>query len=75
MLPYVWEFNDEAEPENPAEREEEPGMKMVELRPDLRMVLDQGPGQAYLLRRGSEAVLIDTGIAGQGDSVAAALRD
>jgi glyoxylase-like metal-dependent hydrolase (beta-lactamase superfamily II) len=50
-------------------------MKMVELRPDLRMVLDDGPGQAYLLRRGSEAVLIDTGIAGQGDSVAAALRD
>ena len=50
-------------------------MKMVELRPDLRMVLDDGPGQAYLLRRGSEAVLNDTGIAGQGDSVAAALRD
>jgi hypothetical protein len=38
-------------------------MKMVELRPDLRMVLDDGRGQAYLLRRGSEAVLIDTGIA------------
>jgi hypothetical protein len=36
-------------------------MKMVELRPDLRMVLGDGPGHAYLLRRGSEAVLIDTG--------------
>jgi glyoxylase-like metal-dependent hydrolase (beta-lactamase superfamily II) len=50
-------------------------MNLVELRPDLRMVLDDGPGQAYLLRRGSEAVLVDTGIAGQGDSVAAALID
>jgi glyoxylase-like metal-dependent hydrolase (beta-lactamase superfamily II) len=50
-------------------------MQIVQVRPDLRMVLDDGPGQAYLLRRGSEAVLIDTGISGQGDSVAAALRD
>jgi glyoxylase-like metal-dependent hydrolase (beta-lactamase superfamily II) len=50
-------------------------MKMVELRPDLRMVLDSGPGQAYLLRRGSTVVLIDTGIAGQGADIAATLRD
>lgn len=50
-------------------------MNMVELRPDLRMVLDDGPGQAYLLRRGSDVVLVDTGIAGQGESVAASLRD
>lgn len=39
-------------------------MTMVELRADLRMVLDDGPGQAYLLKRESGAVLIDTGIAG-----------
>jgi glyoxylase-like metal-dependent hydrolase (beta-lactamase superfamily II) len=50
-------------------------MNVVDVRPGLRMVLDSGPGQAYLLRRGSEAVLVDTGIAGQGDAVAAALRD
>jgi len=37
------------------------------------MVLDSGPGQAYLLRRGTQAVLIDTGIAGQGDAIAGAL--
>jgi glyoxylase-like metal-dependent hydrolase (beta-lactamase superfamily II) len=49
-------------------------MNVVGLRPDLRMVLDQGPGQAYLLRRGPEAVLIDTGIAGQGNAIAEALR-
>ena len=48
-------------------------MNVVDIRPDLRMVLDSGPGQAYLLRRGSQAVLIDTGIAGQGDAIAAAL--
>lgn len=48
-------------------------VNVVDLRPDLRMVLDDGPGQAYLLRRGPEAVLIDTGIAGQGDAIAAAL--
>jgi glyoxylase-like metal-dependent hydrolase (beta-lactamase superfamily II) len=50
-------------------------MSVVDLRPDLRMVLDSGPGQAYLLRRGPEAVLIDTGIAGQGDAIAKALLD
>ncbi|WP_066943157.1 MBL fold metallo-hydrolase [Streptomyces lushanensis] len=49
-------------------------MKIVDLRPDLRMVLDDGPGQAYLLRRGSDAVLVDTGIAGQGDVITEALR-
>jgi glyoxylase-like metal-dependent hydrolase (beta-lactamase superfamily II) len=50
-------------------------MNIVDLRPDLRMVLDNGPGQAYLLRRGRQVVLVDTGIAGQGDALAAALRD
>jgi glyoxylase-like metal-dependent hydrolase (beta-lactamase superfamily II) len=49
-------------------------MNVVDLRPDLRMVLDSGPGQAYLLRRGPEAVLVDTGIAGQGGAIAQALR-
>lgn len=50
-------------------------MNVVDIRSDLRMVLDSGPGQAYLLRRGSQAVLIDTGIAGQGDAIASALLD
>jgi glyoxylase-like metal-dependent hydrolase (beta-lactamase superfamily II) len=50
-------------------------MNVVDIRPDLRMVLDSGPGQAYLLRRGTEAVLIDTGIAGQGEAIAGALSD
>ena len=48
-------------------------MNVVDIRSDLRMVLDSGPGQAYLLRRGTQAVLIDTGIAGQGDAIAGAL--
>ncbi|WP_295699562.1 MBL fold metallo-hydrolase, partial [Lapillicoccus sp.] len=50
-------------------------MNIVDLRPDLRMVLDSGPGQAYLLRRGSKVVLIDAGITGQGETIAQALRD
>ncbi|WP_030442942.1 MBL fold metallo-hydrolase [Actinoplanes subtropicus] len=50
-------------------------MNVIDLRPDLRMVLDSGPGQAYLLRRGRQVVLVDTGIAGQGDAIAAALLD
>lgn len=50
-------------------------MNVVGIRPDLRMVLDSGPGQAYLLRRGAQAVLIDTGIAGQGGAIAAARAD
>jgi glyoxylase-like metal-dependent hydrolase (beta-lactamase superfamily II) len=50
-------------------------VNLVYLRPDLLMVLDRGPGQAYLLRRGPEAVLIDTGIAGQGEAIAGALRE
>jgi glyoxylase-like metal-dependent hydrolase (beta-lactamase superfamily II) len=50
-------------------------VNIVDLRPDLRMVLDSGPGQAYLLRRGPAAVLVDTGIAGQGDAIAEALHD
>jgi glyoxylase-like metal-dependent hydrolase (beta-lactamase superfamily II) len=50
-------------------------MKMTELRTDLRMVLDSGPGQAYLLRRGEDVVLVDTGIAGQGGAIELALKD
>lgn len=50
-------------------------MTMAELRGDLRMVLDDGPGQAYLLRSGDQVVIVDTGIAGQGDAIAAALQD
>jgi glyoxylase-like metal-dependent hydrolase (beta-lactamase superfamily II) len=52
----------------------ETDVNIVDVRADLRMVLDSGPGQAYLLRRGPETILIDTGIAGQGDAIAAALR-
>jgi glyoxylase-like metal-dependent hydrolase (beta-lactamase superfamily II) len=48
-------------------------MNVADIRSDLRMVRDSGPGQAYLLRRGPQAVLIDTGIAGQGDAIADAL--
>ena len=50
-------------------------MNVVDIRSDLRMVLDSGTGQAYLLRRGTQAILIDTGIAGQGDAIADALVD
>jgi glyoxylase-like metal-dependent hydrolase (beta-lactamase superfamily II) len=50
-------------------------MNAVDIRPDLRMVLDSGPGQAYLLRRGEQVTLIDTGIAGQGAAIAQALAD
>lgn len=53
----------------------ETDLNIVDLRPDLRMVLDSGPGQAYLLRRGSKVVLIDAGITGQGETIAQALRD
>ncbi|AWS47910.1 MBL fold metallo-hydrolase [Planotetraspora silvatica] len=59
---------------NPFDRGET-DMNVVDVRSDLRMVLDSGPGQAYLLRRGSKVVLVDTGIAGQGDTIAAVLRD
>jgi glyoxylase-like metal-dependent hydrolase (beta-lactamase superfamily II) len=50
-------------------------MKMTELRTDLRMVLDSGPGQAYLLCRDEQVVLVDTGIAGQGRAIESALQD
>ena len=50
-------------------------MTMTELRTDLRMVLDNGPGQAYLLRRGDDVVLVDTGIAGQGGAIESALKE
>ena len=49
-------------------------MSVIDIRPDLRMVLDSGPGQAYLLRRKAGVVLVDTGIAGQGEAIAEALR-
>jgi glyoxylase-like metal-dependent hydrolase (beta-lactamase superfamily II) len=49
-------------------------MDVVDLRPDLRFLRGM-PGNAYLLRSGPGAVLIDTGRVGQGSVVAAALRD
>jgi glyoxylase-like metal-dependent hydrolase (beta-lactamase superfamily II) len=49
-------------------------MDVVDLRPDLRF-LRGVPGQAYLLRHGGGVTLIDTGQVGQGEIVAAALRD
>lgn len=50
-------------------------MTMTELREDLRVVFDSGPGQAYLLRQGDRVVLVDTGIAGQGPAIEASLED
>jgi glyoxylase-like metal-dependent hydrolase (beta-lactamase superfamily II) len=49
-------------------------MDVIDLRRDLRMLLS-APGQAYLLRRGTGVVLIDTGRVGEGEAIAAALRD
>ena len=46
----------------------------VDLRPDLRM-LPGAPGHAYLFRRRDGVVLVDTGLPGRGEAVAAALRD
>lgn len=50
-------------------------MTMTEIRPDLRVVFDDGPGQTYLLRRGDDVVAVDTGIVGNGEAIAAALQD
>jgi len=47
---------------------------VVDLRPDLRL-LQELPGQAYLLRHSGGVALIDTGRVGRGEAVAAALRD
>lgn len=47
---------------------------VVDLRPDLRMLISP-PGQAYLLRHGSGVLLVDTGRVGDGEAIAAALRD
>ncbi|HEY2225590.1 MBL fold metallo-hydrolase [Actinomycetospora sp.] len=49
-------------------------MDVVDLRPDLRMLVG-APGQAYLVRTPRGVVLVDTGAVGNGESVAAALRD
>jgi glyoxylase-like metal-dependent hydrolase (beta-lactamase superfamily II) len=49
-------------------------MDVVDLRPDLRMLVEP-PGQAYLLRHAGRVLLVDTGPVGSGDTVAAALRD
>jgi len=48
-------------------------MDVVDLRPDLRMLLAD-PGQAYLFRRGTDVTLVDTGRVGCGADVADALR-
>ncbi|BCJ37059.1 putative metallo-beta-lactamase superfamily protein [Actinocatenispora thailandica] len=49
-------------------------MEIVELRPDLRMVVG-APGQAYLLRHSGGVLLVDTGRMGTGDAIAGALRE
>ncbi len=49
-------------------------MDVVDLRPDLRMLVGT-PGQAYLLRHAGGVMLVDTGAVGSGEAVAAALRD
>jgi glyoxylase-like metal-dependent hydrolase (beta-lactamase superfamily II) len=49
-------------------------MDVVDLRPDLRMLVEP-PGQAYLLRHAGGVLLVDTGPVGSGDTVTAALRD
>ncbi|BCJ28802.1 MBL fold metallo-hydrolase [Actinocatenispora sera] len=48
-------------------------MEIVELRADLRMVVDP-PGQAYLLRHSGGVLLVDAGRVGTGEAIAAALR-
>jgi glyoxylase-like metal-dependent hydrolase (beta-lactamase superfamily II) len=50
-------------------------MEIVDLKPTLRMLVLDNPGQAYLVRHGASAILIDTGTAGQADSIAEALAD
>ncbi|MFC5948609.1 MBL fold metallo-hydrolase [Pseudonocardia lutea] len=49
-------------------------MDVVDLRPDLRMLVGN-PGQAYLHRRGEEVLLVDTGPLGSAPAIAGALRD
>lgn len=49
-------------------------MDVIDLRRDLRMLVGP-PGQAYLVRRGGEITLVDTGRSGSGADVAAALAD
>jgi glyoxylase-like metal-dependent hydrolase (beta-lactamase superfamily II) len=50
-------------------------MDIVDLTPDLRMLVLDNPGQAYLLRQGEHVILVDTGTAGQADSIAEALEN
>ena len=49
-------------------------MDIIDLTPSLRMLILDNPGQAYLIRQGEHVILIDTGTAGQADSIAAALE-
>jgi glyoxylase-like metal-dependent hydrolase (beta-lactamase superfamily II) len=49
-------------------------MDVVDLGPDVRMLVGV-PGQAYLVKTPRGVVLVDTGAVGNGESVAAALRD
>jgi glyoxylase-like metal-dependent hydrolase (beta-lactamase superfamily II) len=50
-------------------------MNIVDLTPNLRMLELENPGQAYLLRRGDQVILVDTGTAGQESAIAEGLRD
>lgn len=49
-------------------------MQIVDLRPDLRMLVEP-PGQAYLVRRDGEISLVDALAPGSGPAIAAAVRD
>ena len=49
-------------------------MNVVAIRSDLRMVLDSGPGQAYLLQRGTQAVLAGVSASAARDAVLAGVR-
>jgi glyoxylase-like metal-dependent hydrolase (beta-lactamase superfamily II) len=49
-------------------------MNMIDVTPDLRMLVLDNPGQAYLVRHGEHVVLVDTGTAGQAEAIAEALE-
>jgi len=49
-------------------------VNIVDVTPNLRMLVLDNPGQAYLVRSGEHVVLVDTGTAGQAESIAEALE-
>ncbi len=49
-------------------------METIEITPNLRMLRFE-VGQAYLWRDGDELTLVDTGPAGSGPGIAAAIRE